>query len=237
VLFIDGGAESAAAIVTALADRGATYIDTPSAKAAPWRPHVFGSPSATGTAGWADLAGEAAATGTISAGAVGGLRYIESYAVDEWMRTFLGKEPSGGEQLPADALATLLEGMREAGTTDRRRLATGIESMGPKRFASVDFSYAADRHVARSPDDVVILTLERLRGPAPTVPPYELGSEWSLGGAYASAAATPTQLVRPTLEANRRAHPQVMEGILQANLGTQCTKLPDGTLTKDCKVH
>lgn len=237
VLFIDGGPESTAAIVTALADRGAAYTDTPSAKATPWRPHVFGSPSATGTAGWADLAGEAASTGTISAGTVGGLRYLKTYAVGDWMRTFLGKQPTGGEQLPADALATLLEGMRKAGTTDHRRLVKGIETMGPKRFASVDFSYAADRHVAHTPDDVVILALERLRGPAPTEPPYQLGSEWSLGGAFANTAATPTQLLRPTLEANRRAHPEVMDEVLRASLGTQCTKLPGGTLAKECKVH
>lgn len=237
VLFIDGGADNAAAIVTALAERGAAYVDTPTAKGPEWHPHVFGSPSATGDAGWADLAGEAASSGTISAGAVGGLRYLDRYAVGGWMRTFLGKEPSGGEQLPADALATLLEGLRQAGTTDRGRLVKAIESMGPKRFASVDFSYAADRHVAHTPDDVVILTLERLRGPVPTVPAYQLGSEWGLGGAFANRAATPTQLVRPTLEANRRAHPEVMEEILRANLGTQCTKLADGTLTKECKVH
>jgi hypothetical protein len=47
----------------------------------------------------------------------------------------------------------------------------------------------------------------------------------------------PTYLVRPTLEANKRAHPEVMAEVLEKGYGTQCTKHPDGTLSKECKIH
>ena len=47
----------------------------------------------------------------------------------------------------------------------------------------------------------------------------------------------PTHLVRPTLDANKRAQPTTMELIMSQGWGTQCTKHSDGTLGKECKVH
>ena len=104
-------------------------------------------------------------------------------------------------------------------------------------FASVPFGFDRDRHVSKTKDEVIVVTLERNSGPAPTTPPYQLGKEWTTGQSFTTTEAGPTQLVRPTLAANRRAHPKVMEQVLTESYGTQCTKQPDGSLTKDCKIH
>ena len=82
---------------------------------------------------------------------------------------------------------------------------------------------------------MIIVTLERKSGPATTDPSYQLGHEWSTD--FARYPAGPTQLVRPTLEANKRAQPDVMKTVLSQGWGTQCTKNPDGTLSKECKIH
>lgn len=237
VLYLDGGPQSAADIVIALEALGAAYVDTPTAKGPEWHPHIFGSPLAVGNREWAQLAGQAVKAGTVSVGHLGGLIYLPSYSIASWMGEFLGRDPVGGEELAADALATLLEGLQEAGTMDRGGMVRAIETMGPRTFASTPFGYDADRHVAFTPDDTVILTMERLRGPVPTVPPYELGTEWGPEGDFGGEAAAPTQLVRPTLEANQRAHPEVMATVLEEDYGTQCTQQPDGTLVTSCKVH
>ncbi|HSH60978.1 MAG TPA: hypothetical protein VK988_15335, partial [Acidimicrobiales bacterium] len=41
----------------------------------------------------------------------GGLIYQPSFSIGGWMQEFLGKQPTGGEELPADALATVLDGV------------------------------------------------------------------------------------------------------------------------------
>ncbi len=237
VLFLDGLPVNAAAIVTALAAMGASYVDTPTTKGLPWHPHIFGSTRALGDSSWADLAGEAAKVGTVTGGRIGGLIYQPSFSIAAWMQEFLGEQPTGGEEQPADALATVLEGVKRAGTSDRRQVVLAIEATRPMAFASTAFAYAPDRHVAVTPDDVVIRTLERLRGPAPTDPPYELGAEWSRGGLFDGTATAASQLVRPTLQSNREIHPEVMAEVLEQGFGTQCTKRPDGTLSAACKIH
>ena len=84
---------------------------------------------------------------------------------------------------------------------------------------------------------MILVTMERGgTGPAPTDPPYQLGKEWK-EQSLANTAAGPTHLVRPTLEANKRAHPDVMDVVLKQGYGTQCTKHADGTLGKECKIH
>lgn len=237
VLYLHGLPEHAAGIATALASMDASYVDTPTTRGPAWHPHLFGSPLAFGDGSWTALAGEAAKVGTVTTNHVGGLIYLPSYAVGGWMRTHLGREPSGWEELPADALASLLEGMKKAGTTDRRRVVEGIETMGTIKFASAGFGYTRDRHVAFTPDDVVIMTLERLRGAAPSQPPYELGSEWRRGGLFDGTAAAPTHLVRPTVTANRSAHPQKIEEVLAQHFGTHCTVGPGGDLIPACTIH
>ena len=230
VLYVDGVNTSTAGVVSQLADLDAAYVDSPSARQGPWRPHVFGSPAGAGDRSWVELAGDKARVGTATAWHVGGLVYLPSFAIAGWMRRHLRREPTGGEESAPDAMAAVLAGIRKAGTTDHARVVAGMETAGPVTFASLAFEFTADRHLSRTPDDVVVLVMERgADGPAPTDPPYALGREWGDGEAFAGVPAGPTHLVRPTLEANRRAHPAVVEQVLAQGYGTQCTAA--------CKVH
>jgi branched-chain amino acid transport system substrate-binding protein len=215
---------------------GSSYVDTPTAKSpAKWRPQIMGSPGGTGEHTWADLAGSAAKTGTLTAWHVGGLVSLPSFAIRGWMTKHLKKNVTGGEESPADGLFTLLHAVEKAGSSDRQKMVTAIETMGDIKFASLPFSFSADRHLAKTPDDLILVTLERSTGPAATDPPYKLGEEWKT--VFPSGYVGPTHLVRPTLEANKRAHPETMAEVLRLGYGTQCTKHADGTLTNDCKIH
>lgn len=236
-LYIDAMPADAATAVEGLATMASSYVDDPTAKGAPWHPQVFGSLQAMGDGSWAITAGDAAETGSVTATHLGGLPYLPTYTVRGWMERYLGREPTGGEDLPADALYTVLQGVRQSGGTDRHRLVQAVEGLSNVRFASLAFGFTPNRHLARTPDEVAIMTLEHLRGPAPTDPPYQLGREWQTGNLYAATPAGPTQLVRPTLAGNLRAHPDAMHQILSQSWGTQCTKLADGSLSKECKVH
>jgi hypothetical protein len=215
---------------------GSSYVDTPTAKSpAKWRPQIMGSPGGTGEHTWADLAGSAAKTGTLTAWHVGGLVSLPSFAIRGWMTKHLRKNVTGGEESPADGLFTLLHAVEKAGSSDRQKMVTAIETMGDIKFASLPFSFSADRHLAKTPDDLILVTLERSTGPAATDPPYTLGEEWKT--VFPSGYVGPTHLVRPTLEANKRAHSETMAEVLRLGYGTQCTKHADGTLTNDCKIH
>jgi branched-chain amino acid transport system substrate-binding protein len=237
-IWIWGLSANSAGIVSQLADLGASYVDTPTAKAGgAWHPHVFGSPAGTGDKSWVSLAGDKAKVGTVTAWHVGGLISLPSFAIAGWMRKYIQKDPTGGEESPADGLATLLNGIKKAGSTDRAKIVQGIETMGTIKFASIPFSFDAKRHVNKTPDDMIVVTMERgASGAATTDPSYKVGREWG-EGVFSHTAAGPAHLVRPTLEANKRAHPDVMAEVLKEGYGTQCTKHPDGTLGKECKIH
>ena len=216
---------------------GSAYVDTPTAKdpSKGWHPHIFGSPGGTGDHSWADLARGSAKAGTVTAWHVGGLIYLPDFAIAGWMQTYLKKYPTGGEESPADGLYALVKAVEKAKSTDRTRMVEALENAGPLKFASVPFSFAPDRHLSKTEDDLIIVTLEHKTGPAATDPAYQLGHEWSTQ--FARYPAGPTHLVRPTLEANKRAHPDVMDEVLKQDYGSQCTKHPDGTLSKECKIH
>jgi branched-chain amino acid transport system substrate-binding protein len=234
-LMIWGLAGDTAGIVKQIDKVGASYVDTPTAKGASWRPQILGSPGGTGEHTWADLAGSSAKAGTLTAWHVGGLNYLPSFAISGWMKKYLKKSPTGGEESPADGMYTLLKAVEVAGSTDRQKMISAIETMGEVKFASTPFSYAADRHLSKQMDDLILITLERSSGPVATSPAYQLGQEWK--DTYTAGYAGPTHLVRPTLEANKRAHPDVMDEVLRLGYGTQCTKHADGTMTNDCKIH
>lgn len=234
-LMIWGLPGDTAGIVKQIDKVGGSYVDTPTAKGAIWRPQIMGSPGGTGEHTWADLAGSAAQIGTLTAWHVGGLVYLPSFSVGDWMKKYLKKNTTGGEESPADGLFTLTKAVQVAGSTDRQKMVSAIETMGEIKFASVPFSYAADRHLSKTPDDLILVTLERSSGPAKTDPPYALGVEWR--DEFPAGYVGPTHLVRPTLEANRRRHPGVVEELLRLGYGTQCTKQADGTLTNACKIH
>jgi branched-chain amino acid transport system substrate-binding protein len=234
-LIVWGLASNTAGVVKQLGDLGAAYVDTPTAKGAAWHPHVIGAPTGTGDKSFADLAGSAAKTGTVTAWHLGGLVYLPTFAIGQWMKKYVNKTPTGGEELPADGLGTLVRAIDKAGTTDRRRMVDTIETMGRFKFSSVEFGFTAQNHLARTEDEMIIVTLERSSGPAPTDPPYQLGREWK--DVFPPGYAGPTQLVRPTIDANRRAHADVVDQVLRDGWGTQCTRHPDGTMGNECKTH
>jgi branched-chain amino acid transport system substrate-binding protein len=238
MLWVWGLSSNSAGIITQLAALGSAYVDTPTAKAGgEWHPHVFGSPAGTGDKSWVELAGSAAKPGTVTAWHVGGLLYLPTFAIAGWMRKYVDKDPTGGEESPADGLAVLLEGIKKSGSTDRVKIVEGVETMGNIKFASIEFGFTAERHLSKIPDDLIVVTMERGgTGPVATQPPYQVGREWR-EGVFSRTPAGPTHLVRPTLEANRRAHPEVIETVLKEGYGTQCTKHPDGTLSSECKIH
>lgn len=234
-LFIWGIAGDTAGIVKAIDKVGGGYVDTPTAKGGGWAPHIMGSPAGTGEHTWADLAGSAAKIGTITAWHVGGLVALPSFAIRGWLQKYLKKSVTGGEESPADGLFTLLKGVDKAGSTDRQKIVTAIETMGDIKFASLPFGFAADRHLSKTEEDLIVVTLERASGAAKTEPAYALGEEWK--SVFADGYVGPTHLVRPTLAANKRKHPETMEEVLKLGYGTQCTKHSDGTLGKECKIH
>jgi branched-chain amino acid transport system substrate-binding protein len=234
-LMVWGVSGDTAGIVKQLDKVGASYVDTPTAKSGSWKPHIMGSPGGTGEHTWADLAGSAAKVGTLTAWHVGGLVYLPSFAIRGWLQKYLKTSTTGGEESPADGLWTLCQAVKTAGSTDRQKMVTAIETMGDIKFASIPFSYSADRHLSKTPDDLILVTLERSSGPAQTDPAYSLGTEWK--SEFSTGYVGPTQLVRPTLAANKRAHPDVMDEVLRLGYGTQCTKQKDGSLTNACKIH
>jgi len=234
-LLVWGLASNTAGVAQQLDQMGAAYVDTPTAKGAEWHPHVIGAPTGTGDKSFAELAGAAAKTGTVTAWHLGGLVYLPTFNIGNWMKKYLNKTATGGEELPADGLGTLTRAITQGGSTDRARMVSTIETMGRFKFASVEFGFTPDNHLARTEDEMIIVTLERSSGPAPTDPAYQLGREWK--DVFPPGYVGPTQLVRPTVDANRRAHPDVVDQVLSEGWGTQCTRHPDGSMGTECKIH
>jgi hypothetical protein len=230
-----GLASNTAGVAQQLDQLGAAYVDTPTAKGADWHPHVIGAPTGTGDKSFAELARAAAKTGTVTAWHLGGLVYLPTFNIGNWMKKHLDKTATGGEELPADGLGTLTRAISQGGTTDRARMVNTIETMGRFKFASVEFGFTPQNHLARTEDEMIIVTLERSSGPAATDPPYQLGREWK--DVFPPGYVGPTQLVRPTVDANRRAHPEVVDQVLREGWGTQCTRHPDGSMGAECKIH
>ncbi|HEX6311018.1 MAG TPA: ABC transporter substrate-binding protein [Acidimicrobiia bacterium] len=243
-LFMWGLADNTAGIVRGLADLDAQYVDTPTAKArSGWHPQLLGYPGGTGEKKWAELAGDAAKAGTLTAWYLGGLIGGPQFAIRDWLVEYDGTGASGGEESPANAFWALLEAAKEAGSTDRADMVTELERLRT-RFAGLEFGFEPKRHLSLTKDEVVLITLERYTGPVETDPPYVLGREWEetfplIRPDYVG----PAHLVRPTLAANRRAAPEYVDQVLEEGWGTQCTKSPpealgaDVDMSKTCKVH
>src|SRR3954468_6655868 len=118
-LLVWGLASNTAGVVQQLDQVGAAYVDTPTAKGTEWRPQVIGAPTGTGDKSFVELAGAAAKTGTVTGWHLGGLVYLPTFAIGGWMKKFLNKTATGGEELPADGVGTLVRAIAQAGTTDR----------------------------------------------------------------------------------------------------------------------
>jgi branched-chain amino acid transport system substrate-binding protein len=243
-LIVWGLSDNTANIAEGLAALGAGYVDTPTAKSATWAPHILGYPGGTGEKKWAELAGDAARTGTITAWYLGGLVGGPHFPIRDWLVAYDGKGAGGGEEGAPNAWWALLEAVRRAGSTDRAKVVAALEQIPKIEFAGLPFNFTEDHHLGMTEDDVVLITLERWNGPERTDPPYVLGREWEetfplLSDQYVG----PAHLVRPTLAANRRAQPEYMAQILGEGWGTQCTKRPpiatgeDVPMSDDCRIH
>ena len=243
-LFVWGLSDNTAQIVQGLADLGSEYVDTPTARRGDgWHPQILGYPGGTGEKKWAELAGDAAKVGTITAWYLGGLIGGPQFPVRDWLIDYDGHGASGGEEGAANGWWALLEAVRSAGTTDRARVVEALTGLRT-RFAGLPFELDADTHLSISPDEVCLISLERWDGPVPTEPPYVLGREWETTfPTIQPDYVGPAHLLRPTLEANRRAQPDYIAQLLEEGWGTQCTKTPPDALgeevemTPDCRIH
>jgi hypothetical protein len=179
----------------------------------------MGPPGATGTAGFFRRAGAAAAPGTVAAWSLGSVVGLPRLPVRDWITRYQpaydGGVMRGGEDGPGDALVAILNAAAEAGSTRPAQMIAALEGGLETRFCSpVALSWAPDRHVAPARTDLVLVA--RARPPAA----FNLGTEWEevLDPAYDG----PVHLVDPTLEPNRRAHPEVVEAILDRRYGLSC---------------
>jgi branched-chain amino acid transport system substrate-binding protein len=243
-LIVWGLSDNTANIVKGIDELGASYVDTPTAKGGSWAPQILGYPGGTGEKKWAELAGDAAKVGTLTAWYLGGLVGGPHFPIRDWLVDYDGKGASGGEEGAPNAMWALVEAVRKAGTTDRARMVAALEQVKQIEFAGLPFRFDTDDHLAMTEDDVVLITLERYTGPAETDPPYALGREWTETFPLISPEYVgPAHLVRPTLDANLRAQPAYMEQILSEGWGTQCTKTPpdalgpDVVMTNACLIH
>src|SRR4051812_43489829 len=100
-LLVWGLAANTAGVAQQLEQIGAAYVDTPTAKGAEWHPHVIGAPTGTGDKSFVDLARNAAKTGTVTAWHLGGLVYLPTFAIGQWMKKDLDKTATGGGGGPA----------------------------------------------------------------------------------------------------------------------------------------
>jgi len=244
-LIVWGLSDNTAQIVKGLDALGAAYVDTPTARSgAKWAPHILGYPGGTGEKKWAELAGESAKAGTLSAWYLGGLVGGPHFPIRDWLIKYDGKGASGGEEGAPNAWWALLQAVKTAGSTDRRKIVAALETIPKIEFAGLPFNFSPEKHLGMSRDDVCLITLEKYTGPVETDPPYTLGREWAetfplIDQDYVG----PAHLVRPTLVANKRAQPDYMKQILAENWGTQCTKQPPDalgdsvTMSAECKIH
>ncbi len=243
-LFVWGVSDNTAQIIKGLADLDASYIDTPTARSGDgWHPQILGYPGGTGEKKWAELAGDAAKVGTLTAWYLGGLVGGPEFPIRDWLLAYDGKGATGGEEGAANAWWALIESVRLAGSTDRAKMVERLSGLRT-RFAGLEFQLDPENHLGLSRDEVCLISLERYDGPTETDPPYVLGREWEETFPLVKADYIgPAHLVRPTLEANMRAQPDYMARLLEEGWGTQCTKTPadvlgtDVEMTTDCKIH
>jgi ABC-type branched-subunit amino acid transport system substrate-binding protein len=233
-----GLADQASVVATQLQELDAKYVDTTTTRQSHFKPMLMGSAWGTGDPSFARLAGDAVARGTIAATALAGVLTLPSMPIRDWLHAYVagynGGFLRGGEEGPASAAVAVLDAASRAGSTASGPMISALEAgVASVLTSSVGVSFTGDRHLAVSSDDVALLTVEL--PPAP----YNLGTEWRevLPNGYRG----PTHLVDFTLAANTRAHPEVMQQILQRRYGTSASndyQADDRTKVAACKaVH
>ena len=214
-----GLADHVSSIAARLQSLDARYVDTPTAKRS-FKPMVMGPRWGTGDVDFVRLAGNAAARGTISAGALGSIVSLPNLPMRKWLHDYRpdynGGFPRGGEDAVADAAAALLVAAGRADSTRGDALVAALEAGDiVSEAGATAISFGAQRHLAPTHDDTALLSLE-----LPPVP-YNLGTEWKevLPAGYLG----PVHLVDYTLAANARVQPLLMQQILQRHYGTSAT--------------
>jgi len=216
---IMASAREAGAAAVALDGIGARYVDATTAHGPGFHPMVLGGPRAVGDALFARAAAGHASVGSVSVGTFVEFPGFPAFPMRDWIRRFRpetdGGAMIGGEEGPADGLAAIVAAAANASSIDGADIIAALENGIEVAFASaVPFTFAADRHLASTGDDLVLTTLE-----VPPGGPYNLGQEWAKGY-LPPGFVGPDLLPDFTLEANRKAQPAVVAALLDARLGT-----------------
>jgi branched-chain amino acid transport system substrate-binding protein len=220
---------------------GGGYVDRDRARSGGWSPQILGFPGGAAERTFAELAGPAAKTGTVSTWYVGGIGYLPQFqgAVEVFQERW-GANPTGGENNPADSVYLLAKAFHDAGGTDPAKVIDTLENTSINFSSVTPHAFAPDRHISLTTDDIVGVTLERGRA-ATTQPSYELGTEYDVF--HPPGYVGPTHFIRPNMEGNVKKYPELMKIFYEEGYGTQCTKVPDKSapwgfrLTNDCKIH
>ncbi|MEX2459386.1 MAG: ABC transporter substrate-binding protein [Actinomycetota bacterium] len=220
---------------------GGGYVDRDRARAGGWNPQILGFPGGAAERTFAELAGPAAKSGTVSTWYMGGIGYIPEFqGAVELFKQRWGSSPTGGENNPSDSVFLLAKAFDTAGGTDPAQVIATLEKTSINFSSATPHAFAPDRHISLTKEDIVGVCLERGKA-VNTNPPYELGTEFT--EFFAPGYIGPTHFVRLNLEANLKKYP-ALEGIfLEKGYGTQCTKVEDPNsefgfrLTNDCKIH
>jgi len=212
-----GAAEDAVAVAGLLDEIGSRYVDTPTTKADRFVPMLLGSPSATSTAVFAAGAGLHAARGTIGASSIGAVVGLPDAPMRRWIAQFVptynGGFPRGGEDGPADALAALLAAAAVAESTQGADLVAALESGFNIQFATSAVSqFGPGQHLSVTNGDLCLQTLES----SPETE-YDLGQDW--GPIFPTGYRGSDLLVDFTQARNSAAQPAVMTQLLSLRYG------------------
>lgn len=239
-VFFWGLAEGSGTFVKQMDDAGAGYIDLDAALSDEWHPQIIGSPAGTGEKTWAEKAGVSAKAGSITAWHLAGLTSGPFYDLRDWVKKASGEVATGGEEIVADSLWSLLQAVAIAGSTKPAAMVEALQDTKQlDAFSSLPYGFS-NRNLRFDENDVVLYTLER-ETPVKTDPAYVNGKEWT--EVLVDGYAGPVLLPRPTLAKNRKKWPKEIEQLLTEGWGTQCAKIPADevgksvVMKKTCKIH
>jgi len=219
-LVVYGLADQASVVANQLLILDAKYVNTPTTLRSRFKPMLMGTRWGTGDPTFVRLAGDAASRGTLTPMALSHVPTLPNLPLRRWLKDYVpsynGGAPGGGENGPVDAVTVLLDAAARAGSTRGPDLVAALEHGTSNPVAStIGVTFTADRHLAVTRDDTALTTMEF------RPEPFNLGNEWReiLAGDYQG----PTHLVDFTLPANVRAHPIVVQDFLARRYGTSAS--------------
>lgn len=240
-LFVWADPQTTANVAATLQELGHGYSDAVRARnPAPgeWHPQMIGCPTGMFERDWAAAAGDAAVAGSVTPGDVGAFRKGPRWLPEEWGNEYgldwdKKKESRRGVRSIVDSACALIESVRRVNSTARSEVVRGLETGRDFTFASTEFGFTSESHVAIARSDIAMFTLEH-QVPVETDPAYGLGTEWDL---KIMSEADMTLLARPRLEVLEAAHPSLMNALVGGGYGTQCARSASGSLTTACRIH